>query len=94
MAKSYSRLFGISDYDEKELFSTEEVAGFICKEGQRSDVSVYQEDGSLLLNTFGVFINKINDMKYREELLKVLIPMQRQLENEMCSDDDIGMGGM
>ena len=94
MAKSYYRLFGISDYDEKELFSIEEVAEFICKEGRRSDVSVYQEDGSLLLNTFGVFINKINDMEYREELLKVLIPMQRQLENEMYSDDDIGMGGM
>ena len=94
MAKSYSRLFGISDYDEKELFSIEDVAEFICKEGRRSDVSVYQEDGSLLFNTFGVFINKINDMEYREELLKALIPMQRQLENEMYSDDDIGMGGM
>ena len=66
MAKSYARLFGISDYDEKELFSVKEVADFICEEGKNSDVSIYQENGSLLLNTFGLFINKITDMEYRD----------------------------
>ncbi len=93
MAKSYARLFGISDYDEKELFSVKEVADFICEEGKNSDVSIYQENGSLLLNTFGLFINKITDMEYREELLKVLIPMQEEIENNMGSED-AGMGGM
>lgn len=93
MAKSYTRLFGISDYDEKELFSVDEVAEFICKEGKHSDVSIYQENGTLLLNTFGIFINKINDMEYREELMETLIPMQQEIEDNMDSED-VGMGGM
>jgi hypothetical protein len=93
MAKSYTRLFGISDCDEKELFSVDEVAEFICKEGKHSDVSIYQENGTLLLNTFGIFINKINDMEYREELLKTLIRMQQEIEDNMDSED-VGMGGM
>lgn len=93
MAKSYPRLFGISDYEEKELFSVQEVAEFICSEGKNSDVSIYQENGLLLLNTFGLFLNKITDMEYREELLKVLVPMQEEIEENMFSDDE-GMGGM
>ena len=93
MAKSYSRLFGISDYKEKELFSIQEVAEFICEEGKRSDVSVYQENGTLLLNTFGIFINKITDLEYREELLNTLIPMQREIEANIGSED-VGMGGI
>ena len=93
MAKSYARLFGISDYEEKELFSVKEVAEFICEEGKHSDVSIYCENGSLLLNTFGIFINKINDMEYREELLNVLIPMQHAIEENIGSED-AGMGGM
>ena len=63
MAKSYERLFGVSDYDERELFSVQEVAEFICEEGKHSDVSIYQENGALLLNTFGLFLNKITDME-------------------------------
>lgn len=93
MAKSYARLFGISDYEEKELFSVQEVAEFICEEGKKSDVSIYQENGSLLLNTYGIFINKITDLEYREELLNTLIPMQRDVEDNMGSEDE-GMGGM
>ena len=93
MAKSYSRLFGISDYEERELFSVQEVAEFIREEGKKSDVSIYQENGTLLLNTFGIFINKITDLEYREELLNTLIPMQREIEDNMGSEDE-GMGGM
>lgn len=93
MAKSYERLFGISDYDERELFSVQEVAEFICEEGKHSDVSIYQENGTLLLNTSGLFLNKITDMEYREALLKVLIPMQQDIEDNMGSED-VGMGGM
>ena len=93
MPKSYPRLFGISDYEEKELFSVQEVAEFICEEGKHSDVSVYQENGTLLLNTFGFFINKITDLEYREELLNALIPMQREIEANIGSED-VGMGGI
>ena len=79
--KTYNKLIGISDNTRKELNSIEEVAQFICKEGLKSDVCIEKEDGSLLLDTFGTFINKITDIEYREELLKVLVPMQKKLDS-------------
>lgn len=78
--KTYNKLTGISDNTQKELNSIEEVAQFICKEGLTSDVRIVKEDGNLLLDTFGTFINRITDMEYREELLKVLVPMQKKLD--------------
>ena len=73
----YKKLYGFSDRETKELYSIEEVAKFIVEEGLYSDVKILTEDGEPLLDTFGIFINKISDMEYREELLKVLIPMQQ-----------------
>lgn len=78
--KAYNKLIGISDNTRKELNSIEEVAQFICKEGLNSDIRIEEEDGSLLLDTFGTFINKITDMEYREELLKFLVPLQKKLD--------------
>jgi len=78
--KTYNKLTGKSDNTQKELNSIEEVAQFICKEGLTSDVHIVKEDGNLLLDTFGTFINRITDMEYREELLKVLVPMQKKLD--------------
>ena len=45
-------------------------------------------EGKELLDTFGIYINKISDMEYREELLKVLVPMQREIENAALSDGE------
>ena len=90
-----NKLYGISNNTEKELLTIEDVASFICEEGAHSDVSIYRTDCSLLLNTFGIFINKITDAEYRDKLLEVLIPMQRQIEDNMTSSDEgISMGGM
>ena len=75
----YKKLYGLSDRETKELYSIEEVAKFIVEEGLHSDVKILTEDGETLLDTFGIFINKISDMEYREQLLKVLIPMQQNL---------------
>lgn len=75
----YAKLYGLSDRVTKELYSVEEVANFIIKEGVCSDVKIITEEGERLLDTFGIFINKISDMEYREQLLKVLIPMQKRL---------------
>ena len=80
MRKLRILFIGITDNTRKELNSTEEVAQFICKEGLKSDVRIEKEDGSLLFDTFGTFINKITDMEYREELLKVLVPLQKKLD--------------
>ena len=45
-------------------------------------------EGKELLDTFGIYINKISDMEYREELLKVLVPMQNEVENAAFSEDE------
>lgn len=47
----------------------------------------HKKDGTPFLDTFGIYINKITDMEYREELLKVLIPMQHEVELS-CFDCD------
>lgn len=78
--KKHPRLIGMSHHDERELNSIEEVAKYICEKGVSSDVTITYEDGTPFLNTFGIYIDRISDMNYRSELLKVLIPMQKALD--------------
>ena len=79
-SKKHPKLIGLSHHDERELNSIEEVAKYICEKGVSSDVTITYEDGTPFLNTFGIYIDKISDMNYRSELLKVLIPMQKALD--------------
>ena len=53
---------------------------FICTHGQYSDLLITEKDGAFFLNTFGIYIDRIADMDYREELLKVLITMQKAID--------------
>ena len=53
---------------------------YICEKGVSGDVTITYEDGTPFLNTFGIYIDRISDMEYRSELLKVLIPMQKALD--------------
>ena len=76
----HPRLIGMSHHDERELNSIEEVAKYICEKGVSGDVTITYEDGTPFLNTFGIYIDRISDMEYRSELLKVLIPMQKALD--------------
>ena len=62
------------------------MAEFICKHGQYGDVRITTMEGKELLDTFGIYINKISDMEYREQLVKVLIPMQRDIQREIMSE--------
>ena len=78
--ETHPTLIGWSDNGERELHSVEEVTSFICQEGQEGDVEITLEDGSPFLDTFGIYLNRIADMDYRVELLKVLIPMQHEVE--------------
>lgn len=78
--EKYPLLIGHSLAGRIRLHSIQEVANFICTHGQYSDLAVTQKDGTPLLDTFGIYINKIADMEYREELLKVLIPMQMEID--------------
>lgn len=103
MEQSYSLLIGHSVKGSEHLRSVQEVAGFICQHGQYGDLTVTQEDGTPFLNTFGIYIDRIADMDYREVLLKTLIPMQMELDGTNAIDELDGdmegqsaqqMGGM
>ena len=84
--EKYPLLIGHSLAGRTRLHSIEEVANFICVYGQYDDLTITQKDGTPFLNTFGIYIDKIADMEYQEELLKVLIPMQREIEKENIQD--------
>ena len=88
VAERYACLLGSAIDGNKRLHSVQEVAEFICKHGQYGDVRITTMEGKELLDTFGIYINKISDIEYREELLKVLIPMQHEVENAAFSDDE------
>lgn len=93
--EKHPRLIGMSHHNERELNSIEEVAKYICEKGVSSDVTITYEDGTPFLNTFGIYIDRISDMEYRSELLKVLIPMQKALdgtEDIADLDDSENMG--
>lgn len=90
-------LIGYCDSDKSgtKLKSIEDVAKYIIEKGVSEDVRITHQDGTPFLDTFGVFINRISDMNYRENLLKVLIPMQQKLSGCThsidCSDEDISI---
>lgn len=86
--EKYPLLIGHSDQGSQELHSIQEVADFICSQGLESDLLITQEDGSYFLNTFGIYIDRIADMEYREALLKALIPMQMELDGTMVVDEE------
>lgn len=86
--EKYPLLIGHSDQGSQELRSIQEVADFICSQGLESDLLITQEDGSYFLNTFGIYIDRIADMEYREALLKVLIPMQMELDGTNAIDEE------
>lgn len=86
--EKYPLLIGHSSQGNQELHSIQEVADFICSQGLESDLLITQEDGSYFLNTFGIYIDRIADMEYREALLKVLIPMQMELDGTAEIDEE------
>ena len=85
--EKYPLLIGHSLAGRTRLRNIYEVANFICVHGQCGDLTITQKDGTTFLDTFGIYINKIADMDYREELLKVLIPMQMELDGTKDNDD-------
>lgn len=77
--KKYSVLIGHSGEKTIELHNIQEVAEFICNHGLKNDLLITQPDGTHFLDTFGIFINHIADMEYRDALVKILTPMQIEL---------------
>lgn len=87
--EKYPLLIGHSLAGRTRLHNIDEVANFICTHGQYGDLRITQKDGTPFLDTFGIYINKIADMEYREELLKVLIPMQHEVERLCFGYDEL-----
>lgn len=89
--EKYPLLIGHSLAGRTRLQNIQEVANFICTHGQYSDLLITEKDGAFFLNTFGIYIDRIADMDYREELLKVLITMQKAIDgtNEIdCEESE------
>ena len=79
--KRYPLLYGRTANGSLAVLHTiKDVANFIIKYGQKSDIIVTQASGEEFISTFGIYINKIADMEYREELLKMLVPMQQAID--------------
>ena len=87
--ENHPNLIGHSVNGSKELHSIEDVAKFICENGLHGDVTITYDDNTPFLNTFGIYIDRIADMDYREELLKVLIPMQKELDGTPDFEEDV-----
>lgn len=91
--EKYPVLIGYTDDGERsELHSIKEVAEYICEKGLYSDLNIITEDGMPFLNTFGIYIDRIADMEYREELLKTLIPMQTNIDGCECCEESTEEG--
>lgn len=86
----YPLLIGHSVAGRTRLRCMQDVADFICVHGQYGDLKITQKDGTPFLNTFGIYIDRIADMEYREELLKILIPMQQEIDGtaEIEAEDE------
>lgn len=87
VSEKYPLLIGHSLAGRTRLRSMQEVANFICTHGQYSDLMVTTTDGKPFLSTFGIYIDRIADMEYREELLKILIPMQMEIDGTAEMDE-------
>lgn len=57
----------------------EELAETICEHGKTEDLIGYNEAGEELFDTFGIYLNKVSDLNFRENLLNYLMPMQKNI---------------
>lgn len=86
-SEKYPLLIGHSLAGRTRLHSVREVAAFICIHGQYDDLMIMTADGKPFLSTFGIYINWVADMEYREALLKILLPMQREIDGTAEIDE-------
>ena len=78
--EKYPVLIGHSVKACKKLYDIGEVADFICEYSVYGEVSVETPSGALLLTTYGIYLDRVTDLEYREKLLEVLVPKQQALE--------------
>lgn len=86
--QKYPLLTGLSQKEDVKLHNIQEVACFICHYGLEEDLIILKEDGTLFLSTFGIYIDQICDMDYRDELLQILVPMQHELDGTEFEEEE------
>lgn len=74
-------LIGYSKDESKKLYSVEEVADFICKNGKHGDVTI-TNDGEPFITTIGIYLDKVADIRYRAQLMPILTKKQEQIFSE------------
>lgn len=85
--KQHPHLWGYGLVDnEVELTSYEEVAKFIIKNGVEGDVMITDDLDRPFISTIGIYLDKVADPSYRDELLKVLVPMQKELLDDQMDE--------
>ena len=91
--EKYPILIGNGPTKTEELHGTQEAGlpyisvltnptsgGVTASFASLGDVIIAEPTDEFFLDTFGIYINRIADMEYRSELLKVLIPMQQHID--------------
>lgn len=67
----------------RKLRSIQDVATFICKEGvQNGNLFITTADGAPFIETFGMYLRRIEDSAYRRKLQEVLVPMQMKVDEQ------------
>ena len=74
-------LVGYFEGESKQLKSVEEVAEFICKNGKRGDVTI-TNDGEPFITTIGIYLDMVEDIRYRSQLMPILTKKQEQIFSE------------
>lgn len=92
-----SHYIGVFSGGETEIVNTpDRLAAFICEAGKQDDLTVLTPDRRVVLNTFGIYIDRCPDQDFLHELLDILIPMQMEAEAETglprCPCSESGMG--
>lgn len=82
------KLIGRAVDGNRNLRSIEDVADFIIRHGQYGDVEIVTENQTPFMKTKGIYISRIADTEYRDELQKILTPMQKEIEMHNSSSDD------
>ena len=78
---------GYSKDENKQLKSIDEVAEFICKQGKHGDVTI-TNNGEPFITTIGIYIDKVADIRYRAQLMLILMKKQEQIFTELDSDSE------
>ena len=80
-------LMGYSKDENKQLKSIDEVAEFICKNGKHGDITITNK-GEPFITTIGIYLDKVADIRYRAQLMPILMKKQEQIFTELDSDSE------